>query len=937
MRRPISTSVFSSAVLPGALLLLGGCGEPHGEASPRMQSGLDGVTLIARGHQELAARDDGALLPRWLGPKRRFGFCLETPLELDTSQWTARFGFGTTAMTEREFHPPIGRAGTTLCFAEPPPADLPTGPVEVCATLHDGFDGRRHRLPCFWALYDADPSAYLALVQESFAVIGQRAERPGEETLAALDRMARRAEAAGYPKLAVNLRLVAVEENLRIGTSAALGEAERLLDSLPGWLDRPVAAITATKVAYERALVAMARGRLHHAWQLLGEGERLARRCAALEHLSIAKTQAEILHRVGARGEPIRRLSAALADCAHWPCDPRIVPSAHGDLAWLVMLDPDATAESLARAEESLRIALESEAFAHEPQERANQLINRALLASRQRRSPESPLAEARAVLQQLEPTPRVLLLSDWAEVVEGLDALASSAPERALERCARAAASAFPGLSSRALSCLGQAHRRLGAPERAEQAFERALLRHELATPERLGQDLPLAPGWRADDYYRTARLALERGRPERAWQVLEALDRRAAGGPESCGEEREPPAWRERRREELLARLAQTDPPFAPERERQLQPVRRSLLQALEELHRTLDGGCRAAPTKPGPAADLRAFALPDEVLLLGRRPGGEVELLRRADASRLELRTVIERLLEAQQDAALGEGLGDAEWRALARPLAEVLVPPEAFRGEVTRFALHGVLQKAPLAALPLPDSSEARWLGERTTPALRPAWVEGAPLGTDDPVRREALFVVDPRRDLPSGAEARDVYRELFPRARILFGERATRAGVREAFAAAPFLHVDAHGLYDAAFPQLSGLLMSDGALRLADFVKLPLPRRFVNLSGCHTGSSEASGDSGRFGLAGALASRGVPWVVASRTEIPDRLGRDFNVAFYREIADGRRVPAAFRTALADLRRDHPAAAWSSFFLLAGGEELRSRGQNPVGGD
>ncbi len=350
----------------------------------------------------------------------------------------------------------------------------------------------------------------------------------------------------------------------------------------------------------------------------------------------------------------------------------------------------------------------------------------------------------------------------------------------------------------------------------------------------------------------------------------------------------------------------------------------MRRSLLGALDKLQRELLATCRR-PLRPAPAAaDLRAFALPDEVLLLRRSSDGTVRIARRVELPRAELERRIEDLARAQADGHLD----DEAWRDLARPLAAALLPPAPESlGEVTRFALHGLLQRVPLAALPVDGPGGARWLGDLTTVALRPAFVEDtapAPSGAGAP-----LFVVDPERNLPSGPAARDSYLARFPEARMLFGSEATTRAVRSALPAASFLHVDAHGRFDAAFPELSGLEMADGSLTVADFALAAGPRRFANLSGCHTGGAVQTGDSGRYGLAGALARSGTTWVIATRSAIADRLGGDFNDVFYAEVERGESVPAAYRAALASLRERYRAAAWSNLMLIGAGEVGQNR--------
>ena len=82
----------------------------------------------------------------------------------------------------------------------------------------------------------------------------------------------------------------------------------------------------------------------------------------------------------------------------------------------------------------------------------------------------------------------------------------------------------------------------------------------------------------------------------------------------------------------------------------------------------------------------------------------------------------------------------------------------------------------------------------------------------------------------------------------------------------------------------------------------------------------------------------MARRGVPWVVASRSEIEDRLAHDFNAAFYTELARDGGVPSAYGAALRELARRDPASRWSRLLLLGGGVvEPPSEGQKKMDED
>jgi CHAT domain-containing protein len=352
----------------------------------------------------------------------------------------------------------------------------------------------------------------------------------------------------------------------------------------------------------------------------------------------------------------------------------------------------------------------------------------------------------------------------------------------------------------------------------------------------------------------------------------------------------------------------------------------VRRDLRERLRALQRS-GPGCpppaeaeTETETEIGPGAGalprFRAVALPDEVLLLACRPGGG-DLARRTPLPRAELLATLDRLGEALERP----GTGDEAWRRAAEPLAAALLPPRLDAlPEITAYSLHGPLQGAPLAALPLPAGG---WLADRTTVALLPAGTATGPAGAAAAVETaEPLFVVDPLGDLAGAGSLMATYRKLFPGARLLVGEAADRQALRRELAGARFLHVDAHGSFVPAFPELSGLELADGRLSLIELAELPVAGRFANLSGCQTGRWPITADSGRYGLGGLLARLGAGWVIASRADLDDDLARDFNAAFYRAVAGGAPPEAAYRQALARVAARHPAASWGALLLRRG---------------
>ena len=245
------------------------------------------------------------------------------------------------------------------------------------------------------------------------------------------------------------------------------------------------------------------------------------------------------------------------------------------------------------------------------------------------------------------------------------------------------------------------------------------------------------------------------------------------------------------------------------------------------------------------------------------------------------------------------------------------------------------MHGALQEVPLETLPLPRAvRSARRLGDVTVVSYGFSGGRASRDGPAPPIEASArLFLVDPTSDLAAGASLGNFYRRIFPGARLFEGARATVAALRDNLPSARWLHVDAHARYDPAFPELTELVMADGPLTARELLAASPSLELANLSACHSGRWPVTAGSGRFGLAGLLASRGAAWVVGTRADLDDGLAGDFNQGFYEALAGGRTVPAAYGAAMARVRERHAISRWASLLLLQAAP-LPLTGGNPV---
>lgn len=865
----------------------------------------DGTRVTVRGHREVTLRDGQAIpqvVPRFLGG-RDVGLCFEVAEDVDSSQWQATLslraeplpnGSPIGSLEPQQPAQPVARLGSVLCFERSWPTELDSAAdLEICARLTDLYDGTDFEAPCQPIRLEPDTGRRSALMREVGTAVAERHRGSFDEFLERLGTLARSGRDEGFPAFATRADLIAVHYLLQEGAVTDIPRAERLLASLPEWIHDPAAtALEADAVFLAGVLNLLRHEELEGAWQDFLEAHTLYSRILDRKRLAAVRGQVEVLARVGLIRESLLRLDRALAECDRAPCSPTEQAGALGLESWLTLLDTEASRSELASAVKNLEALLEEAPL--EPAERANHLVNLALLQARQGQPPTAVLARTDGLFQDAGDSRRADVLSHWAHMAEALYEL--SRPEgglgRALQRCRRLAAEeTTPQLTAWAFSCMGRILHRQGRLVAAQEAFRRALSFHGNATPERLGRLLPLGPSHRADDYYRAARLALDLGDGDQAWSLLEQLDREggSASGQGSG--------------------------------------------QGSGQASGQGSDGIDLAAIDDG----YRAFSLDDEILLLHHDGREGVREVRRTVLPRGDLRErtdAIDRALEEQS-------LSDEAWRELVRPLTEALRPEDADLSRegppsVLTYALHGMLQKIPLAALPVsavsredPGAEDAapRWLANLSILALRPAT---AAVDAIPPMARDSapVVILDPSENLGSRTVLASFYAERFPASRRLLGRDATVRAFTELLPSASWLHADIHGFYDPAFPERSSLELADGVVTLRELADLPLSLVFANLSGCRTGTWPVSADSGRYGIGGLLARRGAQWVIASRSDLLNRLALEFNPVFYRALGSGSSVPQAYEEALESVRRDFPAVAWASIFLLRGTGETFS---------
>ena len=189
----------------------------------------------------------------------------------------------------------------------------------------------------------------------------------------------------------------------------------------------------------------------------------------------------------------------------------------------------------------------------------------------------------------------------------------------------------------------------------------------------------------------------------------------------------------------------------------------------------------------------------------------------------------------------------------------------------------------------------------------------------------------LVVVDPTKTLHHAqAEVDDVTAALKKRPDVqveqLDPANATVAELAARLRRGFFdvLHFAGHASFDEANPENSGLQMSDGVFGSAALADVPLPR-FVFLSACESGRLRAQRNEApapapaKRSLAESFLRTGVPALVGTFFTVDDSSARRFATATHLELASGKLLGAAVRSARKELF-DDKVPDWGNFLLF-----------------
>lgn len=219
-------------------------------------------------------------------------------------------------------------------------------------------------------------------------------------------------------------------------------------------------------------------------------------------------------------------------------------------------------------------------------------------------------------------------------------------------------------------------------------------------------------------------------------------------------------------------------------------------------------------------------------------------------------------------------------------------------------ITRFEVVHMPSVSALAALR--RETAGRRVPERTVAVL------ADPVFTDQMLR------------LPMAREEAASIARIANRPDVRLGYEATRAAAMSGeLRRFRYVHFATHGVLDDRNPELSGIVLSDGLLRLHDIYNLDLPADLVVLSACQTALGKEVAHEGLIGLTRGFMYAGAERVLASLWKIDDRATAELMRRFYERMLVERMTPAAALRAvqveMAQSARWNDPYNWAAFVL------------------
>jgi CHAT domain-containing protein len=160
------------------------------------------------------------------------------------------------------------------------------------------------------------------------------------------------------------------------------------------------------------------------------------------------------------------------------------------------------------------------------------------------------------------------------------------------------------------------------------------------------------------------------------------------------------------------------------------------------------------------------------------------------------------------------------------------------------------------------------------------------------------------------------------KNLFPDARILRDESATRDAFVEAGKSSRFLHIATHAVFRQDNPMFSSFRLADGWFTAFDLFSMVCHTNLVTLSGCQSGMSEVTGADDLLGLMRGFLYAGARSLLLSLWNVNDESTTGLMTDFYMKWCQGSPKSSALRSAMLSIRKEFPNPFYWAPFLLVG---------------
>ncbi len=191
-----------------------------------------------------------------------------------------------------------------------------------------------------------------------------------------------------------------------------------------------------------------------------------------------------------------------------------------------------------------------------------------------------------------------------------------------------------------------------------------------------------------------------------------------------------------------------------------------------------------------------------------------------------------------------------------------------------------------------------------------------------LGKDSIAQNSPLLVGVADKKAPLIGQEIERLSALFPQARVLLNEAATRQTFSEESRIASFLHIATHAVFRQDNPMFSSFKLGDGWLTAFDLFSMSCQTNLVTLSGCQSGVSEVTGADDLLGLMRAFLYAGARSLLLSLWNVNDQSTTALMGGFYKEWQQGTAKSTALRQAMLAIRDQFPNPFYWAPFLLVG---------------